>query len=336
MQRHREHRRGARQLDGKLEHGHMGPMGGVFFRILSAILLLVCLAAAWGGVRALVAPKPPVRGELVDIGGRRLRIVCEGPRSDKPLVVMESGIFGFASDWGEVQKALAARGVRTCAYDRAGLGFSDPGPFPRDGVAVVEDLEKLLAAKGETGPLVLVGHSMAGLHTRLFALRNPGRVKGLLLVDAASPDGSFTPRGLATLAAFRQMARFVEAVGRLGLMKAVAPWTADMIGLDGPAHVEKVFFWAYNPTLKAGAEETYQALRAAEQAKAAGRLDPELPVGVITEGRVGPDDPRLEGAKRSRYGWSANLPDATHASMLGRRYAGAIADGVERVLAAAR
>lgn len=309
-------------------------MGGVFSRILSAIALAVCLAAAWGGLRALIAPAPPLRGELVDIGGRRLRIVCEGPRSDRPLVVMESGIFGFASDWGEVQKALAARGIRSCAYDRAGLGFSDPGPYPRDGLAVVEDLEKLLKARGEAGPLLLVGHSIAGLHTRLFALRNPERVKGLLLVDAASPEGSLTRHGRATLAAFRHMGRFVVAAGRLGLMKAAAPWAADMIGLDGPAHVEKVFFWAYGPTLQAGAEETRQALRAAEQAKAAGRLDPALPVGVITEGPAPwSGDPRLEGAQRSRHGWSVNLPAATHASMLGRRYAAVIADGVERVMA---
>jgi pimeloyl-ACP methyl ester carboxylesterase len=284
----------------------------------------------------LIAPRPPLRGELVDIGGRRLRIVCEGPRSDKPLVVMESGIFGFASDWGEVQKALAARGIRSCAYDRAGLGFSDPGPYPRDGVAVVEDLEKLLEKKRETGPLVLVGHSMAGLHTRLFALRNPERVKGLLLVDATSPDGALSRHGRKTLAAFGHMGRFVEVAGGLGLMKAVAPWTADMIGLDGPAHAEKVFFWAHNPTLKAGAEETYQGLRAAQQAQAAGRLDPELPVFAITEGRVGADDARLEGPRRSRHGWSANLPAATHASMLGRRYAPAIADAVERLLATAQ
>jgi pimeloyl-ACP methyl ester carboxylesterase len=308
---------------------------GVLLRVLSAILLVVCLAAAFGGVRALVAPRPPLRGERVDIGGRRLRIVCEGPRSDKPLIVMESGIFGFASDWGEVQRVLAARGIRSCAYDRAGLGFSDPGPYPRDGIAVVSDLEKLLKAKGETGPLVLVGHSMAGLHTRLFARRNPSQVKGLVLVDAADPDATLSPDGRKRLALFANVGRITKALGRLGLLKAVAPWVGDLIGLDGPAHAEKVFFFADYPTLRAGAEETYRAGDAAEQARAAGKLDPELPVAVVTEGRPwGREDPRLEGAHRSRHGWSANIPDANHASMLGRAHAAVIADGVEHVLAA--
>jgi pimeloyl-ACP methyl ester carboxylesterase len=309
---------------------------GVILRILAAILLVVCLAAAFGGLRALLTPKPPLRGELVDIGGRRLRIVCEGPRSDRPLVVMESGIFGFASDWGEVQKVLAARGIRSCAYDRAGLGFSDPGPFPRDAIAVASDLEKLLKARNETGPLILVGHSMAGLHARLFALRNPGRVKGLVLVDAADPAATLSSDGRKRLEVFSRVADATEVVGRMGLMKAAAPWAADMIGLDGPAHAEKVYFWAYNPTLRAGAEETRRAGEAARQALDAGRIDPELPVAAITEGRRpwGRDDPRLEGSRRSRRGWSKNIPDATHASMLGRDHAGVIAEGVEHVLAA--
>jgi pimeloyl-ACP methyl ester carboxylesterase len=316
------------------ERGHMGRMG-VILRFLSAILLMVCLAAAFGGLRALVVPKPALRGEMVDIGGRRLRIVCEGPRSEKPLVVLESGIFGFASDWGEVQRVLATRGIRSCAYDRAGLGYSDPGPFPRDGIAVVGDLEKLLQTKGETGPLVLVGHSMAGLHTRLFALRNLAQVKGLVLVDAADPAETLSPDGRKRLSVFSRVADVTEAAGRMGLMKAVAPWTADMIGLDGPAHAEKVFFWAYNPTLQAGAEETRRAGQAAQQALEAGLIDPNLPVAAVTEGRPwGPHDARLAGARRSLKGWSRNIPDATHASMLGRDHAPVIADAVEHVLGA--
>lgn len=309
-------------------------------RIAAAIVCLFCLLVATGGLVTLMSPRPPLRGDLVEIGGRRLRIVCEGPRSAQPLVVFESGIFGFAADWGEVQKALAARGVRSCAYDRAGLGFSDPGPSPRDGVAIAADLEKLLAGRRETGPLVLVGHSMAGLHTRLFALRNPDRVAGLVLVDASSPSTASTPVGRKYLTAFNGVARLTEMAGSLGLMRLVSPWAADMIGLDGPAHREKVWFWASPRHARVGAQETYNALAAAHQAAAAGTLDPDLPVAAITEGdpaRHGAwADGRLEGAQGSRQGFSVNIPDANHATMLGRAHAAVIADVVVRVLAIAR
>src|SRR5690349_18763734 len=89
-----------------------------------------------------------VRGEFVDVGGgRRLRIVRAGPaESPRPTVVLEHGAFGCASDWQVVQDRLAAKGLRSVAYDRAGLGHSDPGPRPRDGAAITGDLAALLDA----------------------------------------------------------------------------------------------------------------------------------------------------------------------------------------------
>src|ERR1700722_20558461 len=119
------------------------------------------------------------RGRMVEIGGgRRLRAVTEGPpASPRPLVVLEAGSFGFSADWAAVQMRLAAEGLRSLAYDRAGLGVSDPGSMPRDSNAIVGDLEALLAALGETGPLIVCGHSMAGFHVRCFVCRNREQVK---------------------------------------------------------------------------------------------------------------------------------------------------------------
>src|SRR5262249_13799244 len=136
---------------------------------------------------------------------------------------------------------------------------------------------------------------------------------------------------------FRRVAHATVIAGRIGLMRAVAPWAGDSIGLDGAAHAEKIYFFAHAPTLEVAAAEMDQAQRAAEQALAAGELDPELPVGAITEGRRswGAEDLRLEGARRSHHGWSVNVPDANHASLLGRDHARVIADGVERLLAEA-
>src|SRR5580693_8027111 len=101
--------------------------------------------------------KPLPRGEMVDVGGRRLRVVRAGYPSLRPTVVLEHGAFGCASDWAVVQERLAAKGLASLAYDRAGLGYSDPGPKPRDGQAIVADATALLHELGETGPIVVVG-----------------------------------------------------------------------------------------------------------------------------------------------------------------------------------
>lgn len=314
-------------------------LGKFLLKAVAVLVLLACLASAWGGIVSLQVKRPALRGELVDIGGRRLRIVCEGPRSSRPLVVLESGIYGFASDWGEVQKGLAANGWRSCAYDRAGLAFSDPGPAPRDSDAIARDLDALLKAHGEAGPIILVGHSMAGLHTRLFAYRHPGVVRGLVLVDAVSPDSVKSPYGRRMLAFFRQLARGGGVFTTLGLAK---PFTAlaDAIGLRGPAHEEKVFFFGRVGHNRWAAAEAKVALPSALQVLKAGSLDPNLPVGVVTEGpeallRTDWGRERIAPAKAARQGFFENIPTATHASMLGKDHAAVIVRMIERVAIAA-
>ena len=92
-------------------------------------LLVVSYIAVGGLMSAAGAPKP--RGRMVEIEpGRSLRLVCEGPKSDRPVVWLEAGAFGFAADWGATQEALTGAGWRSCAYDRAGMGYSPPGPSP--------------------------------------------------------------------------------------------------------------------------------------------------------------------------------------------------------------
>lgn len=114
--------------------------------------------------------------------GRTMNLYCLGKGS--PTVVLESGIGGGAYDWWAVQDRIAGL-TRVCAYDRAGIGRSPPGPFPRDTRAEAADLDALLRASEVKGPYVLVGHSMGGYNVRLFASRHPDQVAGMVLVDPA-------------------------------------------------------------------------------------------------------------------------------------------------------
>ncbi len=122
---------------------------------------------------------------LVDIGGRRLNIICTGTGS--PTVILEAGLVADSTAWRLVQPAIS-RTTRVCSYDRAGLGFSDPAPAPRDAAAIVRDLHALLRGAGIAPPYVLVGWSSGGLYTRLYQYRYPDEVVGLVEVD---PDSEF-------------------------------------------------------------------------------------------------------------------------------------------------
>lgn len=309
-------------------------------RPAAALSLALLAAVAVGGAVSAFRTPPPLRGRMIDIGGRRLHIVCRGPQQDGPTVLFEAGAFGFSADWGVVQERLAMHGVRSCAYDRAGLGRSDPGQKPRDGLAVVRDLETLLLQAHEPGPYILVGHSMAGLYARLFAARNPGEVRGVVLVDAVTPEASDNAVVRGWIGGFMAASKWAAAGASLGLFKPVAPIFGDKIGLTGEAAAEKRHIFTLGAHNRWAAEEVSHWPDAARQAREAGTYDPEWPVAVVTagpsRGREGWKRMQAAPARASKHPYVVNVAQARHASVLGDRYADAVVKAILFVRGAAR
>jgi pimeloyl-ACP methyl ester carboxylesterase len=171
-------------------------------RGLAALFALIAvLALAGASYEAIAAAgdarRYPAPGQLVDVGGYRLHIQCVGTGS--PTVVLDAGLSGSSLDWSLVQPSLG-RSTRVCAYDRAGMGWSDPGPQPRTPRQIADELHTLLTKAGIPGPYVLVGHSLAGKNVRLFALTHPDQVAGMVLVDARSEyvDANTSPAEVQT------------------------------------------------------------------------------------------------------------------------------------------
>lgn len=303
---------------------------------------LVLLVVAWGAAAAaaeFVSRLHKPRGDLVDIGGRRLRLVCEGPRSERPTVWLEAGAWGGAADFAAIQAKLAARGLRSCAYDRAGLGYSDAGPNPRDGDAIVADLEALVAASGERGPFVLAGHSMAGLYVRQFAARNPHQVVGLVLLDAVTPEMIHDPRAEWFVRRMTRVARVGAVAGGLGLTKPLY-WLPDRIGNtpEGLAEKRRGFISARQSRAALAEVKSWRA--AAEQTLAAGALDAAWPVAVVTAGPETPERAawnvaRHAPGRESRSGRVENVEAANHTTLLGMTHGDRVVAAIEHVLAAA-
>ncbi len=280
------------------------------------------------------------RGTRVDIGGRSLRVVRAGPGGPArhgPLVVCEHGAFGCAADWAVVQEKLSAKGLASLAYDRAGLGHSDPGPEPRDGRAINDDLEALLDRLGEDGPILLVGHSMGGLMVRLFALERTRPVVGLVMVDAVTPEVLSLPGGPPAIRTFGRMLQVASQAAKLGLMVPVSYVSGNLIGLTGEAGAEKRRIHASAPHAHGAAAEVISWPATSKLAGAA-ELPVDLPVAVVTAGPPaarGPIKAMQESpAKHARHGYVEHVTRSTHANLLGPRYCDAIVRGVDHVLAA--
>lgn len=159
----------------------------ILLGLLALLILLLMVGAIYeaAGRRAAKASYPP-RGKLVDIGGRKMHIDCRGVGS--PTVILESGLgTGGTLDWILVHDKIAGFS-RTCAYDRAGIMWSDSKDTPQDAAAVADDLHALLKGAEVSDPLVLVGHSIGGSYVRTYTGRYGDQVAGLVMVDPSQPD----------------------------------------------------------------------------------------------------------------------------------------------------
>jgi pimeloyl-ACP methyl ester carboxylesterase len=127
----------------------------------------------------------PRIGRPVDIGGRTLNLYCSGDGS--PTVVFEGAGHTAGYAWIDMQREVA-KFARACWYDRAGYGWSDPGPSPRTFTEIARDLHALLRAGAVPGPYVLVGASAGAFHIRVYNGLYPRDVAGAVLIRATDTD----------------------------------------------------------------------------------------------------------------------------------------------------
>lgn len=165
------------------------------------VLLLPCLAL--GQTTGSLGPAP---GKLFDVYGHKMHLHCVGPEGARPIVILEAGGGGFSKDWNAVQNFLESE-VRICAYDRAGLGWSEPGPAPRTLKQEVFELHALLTAAGLSGPLVMVGQSIGALDVRLYTKEYPNDVAGIVLVDPVDESSTLYSLTAKRWIKLRELAR---------------------------------------------------------------------------------------------------------------------------------
>lgn len=310
--------------------------------LCAAVAALGLMATPLNGSASMPFMRAP--GKMVDIGGRSLRIVCQGPKDAAgPTVLFESGAFGFSGDWAYSQRDLTAQGVRSCAYDRAGMGLSDPSPEPRDGINAARDLEKLLIADHVPAPYIVVGHSMAGARVHLFANRNPDKVAGLVLVDSTTPEAMSDPEVAKYVADFAKETHMAAITARFGILKLLAGTKlGDKVGLPPEQDREKRYQFASASYNRTAYEEVKYWSLAARQAAGTGPLNTDLPVAVVSAGVFDTGEGRQmqalqpPPAKASRDGYVEVVAGATHNGLLGARYHTAIVRGINFVLNSVR
>jgi len=156
---------------------------GIILWPVAFFCIAVAALASFNAI-ALYYYRHPPPGNLYWVNGRAMRLECMGQGS--PTIVLEAGGGKDGLTWAGIQPKLAVH-TQVCSYDRAGLGWSDTGPSPRDADHVATELHGLLASAHIHIPVVLMGHSMGGLFIRDYAARYPTEVAGLVFEDSSTP-----------------------------------------------------------------------------------------------------------------------------------------------------
>jgi pimeloyl-ACP methyl ester carboxylesterase len=302
-----------------------------------ALVVLVVLGVGYQTIATkLDEGKYTPRGELYTVNGHQMHMICMGEGS--PAVILEGGANAESLWWYWVQQQLAEH-TQVCAYDRAGLGWSEAADGPRDPLTVADDLHGLLQEVGVAGPYVLAGHSFGAVWVRIFAAQYPQEVSGIVLVDSTVIPGASDFPSWKTFNDVVQSGLWV--MSRTGVLRLIVPGEFQAYGYPADVVQELSARTARNQTFDTTYAETIAAMPGFIEAATSAENLGSLPLAVLWAG-AGPMGGELRAENRTAMaGYSSNsitliIEGADHGSILGNEsYAQQVTDAVLDVIEAA-
>jgi pimeloyl-ACP methyl ester carboxylesterase len=262
-------------------------------RILWAFIALLGVLALCGAFYQLAAGHRdrqlfPQSGRSADVGGFSLNINCTGQGS--PTVILDGGLGVPAIGWNLVQPDVA-KFARVCSYDRAGYGWSAPGPFPRTSVEIAKELHELLERSDVPPPYVLVGHSFGGYNVRVFNGLYPGEILGMVLVDSSHEDqearmpASFRAAVAKSDRQIQRMRPVMPLLIHLGIARAALNADPSLRSLPPNFREEIVYLQLQQKFVDAVVSELTFFEESARETRDSGNLGGK-PLVVLTAGRI--------------------------------------------------
>ena len=231
----------------------------------------------------------PAPGRFFDVDGLAMHIDCRG--TGEPAVLMEAGLMSGSASWLRVHDTIAGH-TRTCAYDRAGMDWSEFGDYDASVDAVVSRLSALLQLADEPGPWVLVGMSAGGVYVREFQAKHPENVVGMVLVDSSHERQSYRLPSSGGLDRLEQMLKLCQILQPVGLVRLTASLDDLMGWYQLPAQQLAMFNANYYQTHSCRAIARESAAFTADLAR---NITPrslgDLPLIVLSQGNEPKGDP---------------------------------------------
>lgn len=262
-------------------------------RVLWAFVGLLGVLALCGAFYQIAAEHRdrllfPKSGRSVNVGGFSLNINCTGQGG--PTVILDSGLGVPAVGWNPVQPDVA-RFTRVCSYDRAGYGWSAPGPFPRTSLEISKELHTLLEKADVPPPYILVGHSFGGFNVRVFNGLYSSEVLGMVLVDSSHEDqdarmpASFQASMAKSDRQVQRVRPVMPILIHLGIARAALNADPSLHLLPKDLSEEIVYLQLQTKFVDAIAAELASFPESARETRDSGNLG-DKPLVVLTAGRV--------------------------------------------------
>ena len=245
------------------------------------ILLLALLTGLgyeqWSRHSAAQAFPPP--GALVEVNGKASHLHCSGEGS--PTVILEAGLDnGGSQSWENIRPELAQLS-RVCAYDRAGIMWSDHRDRQRDAEKIALELHDLLSAANESPPYIMVGHSLGGPLSRVFTDRFRDEIGGLVFVDSSHPEQNDRLPPEMLIAQSTSIQILIRVISAIGIMRLNLPAPSSVLPQQAGEAVTH-----YLPQSMEGTVAEMAAMqRMFDQAGQTGPFG-DLPMVILTAGKL--------------------------------------------------
>ncbi len=311
-----------------------------------ALIVLVLLGVVYQAAAVELDKRNyPPPGQLYRVNGHMMHIYCTG--EGEPTVVLQAGGLADSLWWYRVQNQLAEHN-RVCAFDRPGMGWSEPTSDPRDAITLTDELHTLLQEAGVNAPYVMAGHSWGAVLTRIYAAQNPQEVEGIVLVDSAilipkhfADETEFD----AWKSTFAGQDVLFGALLRIGVFRLTASTPFVNAGYPPDVATELGALQSRNQVLETDFAEFHDEMWELTKASADAEDLDSLPMIVLwAPNSWTATDQVMQGAPAARAEistYSSNsvtrsIEGADHGSILGNeQYARQVSDAILEVVAAA-
>ncbi len=318
--------------------GCLFTIGRVLKWFVIILIVLVLLGVVYQTVATEIDKRAYApRGQFYTVNGHQMHIVCKG--EGNPTVVLEGGATAESLWWYRVQQQLAEH-TQVCAYDRAGLGWSEVANGSRDPLTIADDLHGLLQEAGVPGPYILAGHSFGAVWARIFTAQYPQEVSGIVLVDSTVIPGE---SNYPSWKAFNDVVQAgLWVMTRTGVLRLTVSGQFQSSGYPADIAQELSALQARNQTFDTTYAETIAAMPAFIEADAPAANLGNLPMAVLWAGAGPMGGEHMAGVRAEMAGYSSNsvsrmIEGANHGSILGNEaYAQQVTNAILDVIEAAQ